>query len=250
MNNIDNFVWSFSRINSFINGCKYAWKLQYLDGIPSENNFFGEYGSYMHSILEKYSKNELLIFELSDYYKQHYHEMIIHSAPPNDYVDLDKKYFQKGLEYLNSFDGFDKFGNIILGVEKEVKFKIDNYDFIGYIDLLIKNNNNDIIMIDHKSKSAFKSKKELSEYLRQLYIYSIPVEQEYGKLPKKLIFNMFREGIIVEKEFNIKDYQEAKTWAIQSIEKIKQETEFKPKIDDFFCSHICGYRHQCPYHYC
>ena len=42
----------------------------------------------------------------------------------------------------------------ILGVEEKVEFTINGKDFIGYIDLLVKDKKtNEIIIIDHKSAS-------------------------------------------------------------------------------------------------
>ena len=49
----------------------------YLEYIKSQrkkkiDGFFGLFGTYCHVILEKYAKEELLIFELYDYYKRNY----------------------------------------------------------------------------------------------------------------------------------------------------------------------------------
>lgn len=58
---------------------------------------------------------------------------VIEEFPPNKYVDMQQTYYEKGLDYFNNIDLiFDDYE--ILGVEKEVRFKIDEYDFIGFID--------------------------------------------------------------------------------------------------------------------
>ena len=125
---LDTMTWSFSRLNSYYN-CPYEWKLHYLNCNKSENGFFGEYGSLIHTILEKYIKGKLSLFELNQYYEEHFNECIPHDAPPNKYVDIRQSYFDKGIEYLNNIDLYlDKYE--ILGVEKEVNFKINDKDFI------------------------------------------------------------------------------------------------------------------------
>lgn len=113
---IDSMTWSFSKINSFFNGCKYAWKLQYLNEEQGEPNCFGLYGSYIHKVLEKYFKGELNIFELSQYYQDNYCKEVTEPFPPNKYVDLGEKYYKNGLEFFNNFEGF--YYNVI-DVEKK-----------------------------------------------------------------------------------------------------------------------------------
>jgi CRISPR/Cas system-associated exonuclease Cas4 (RecB family) len=235
-------TWSFSRINSFFEGCKYAWKQIYLDENRGEDNCFGLYGSFMHEILEKYYKGELEIFELSQYYEENFTEKVYERFPPNKYTNLRDKYFSAGLEFFNNFEDFNY---KIVGVEKEVNFYVEEYKFKGFIDLLAQDENGDLIIIDHKTKSKFKNKKELKEYLKQLYLYSIPVYEEYKKYPSKLIFNMAKAGEIIEENFNINDFEATKKWAVDTIHIIEKETEFKPKIDSFLCKYICNFRNFC-----
>ena len=45
-----------------------AFKLQYIDKVPQEQNSFAEYGTHCHSLLERWAKGELMSFELADAY--------------------------------------------------------------------------------------------------------------------------------------------------------------------------------------
>ena len=202
---LDTMTWSFSRLNSFYH-CPYEWKLNYIECNKSENGFFGEYGSLMHKILEKYEKEELSIFELNDYYEKHFSEYISHDAPPNKYIDIRQSYYDKGLDYLNNLDlDLDRYN--ILGVEKKVEFEIGGKPFVGYIDLLVQDKSNgEIIIIDHKSSSikmlkngsiSKSDQQHFLEFKRQLYLYSIPIIKEYGKV-SKLKWNMFKDQKWVE----------------------------------------------------
>ena len=118
---MDTMTWSFSRLNSYYN-CAYEWYLHYLECSKAENGFFGEYGSLIHKILEKYIKGELSLFDLNQYYEENFNESVPHDAPPNKYVDIRQSYYDKGIEYLNNIDlDLDRYE--ILGVEKEIHSK-------------------------------------------------------------------------------------------------------------------------------
>ena len=73
---MDTMTWSFSRLNSYYN-CAYEWYLHYLECNKSENGFFGEYGSLIHKILEKYTNGELSLFELNQYYEDNFNDCIL-----------------------------------------------------------------------------------------------------------------------------------------------------------------------------
>lgn len=246
---LDDMVWSFSRIGSF-NTCKLKFYKKYILGEQDENNFFTEYGSFIHSILEKYSKGELELFDLVGYYKDNYDMEVCLPAPPNKYVDLRESYYKKGLKYFENFEGF---GDETVGTEQEIKLDLDLKDrkikFIGYIDRLSKDEDGEFKILDHKSKAGFKTDEELKEYLRQLYLYSIYVKNTYGKYPKTLQFNMFREGEQVVHSFDLKELEETLEWVRNTINNIYSETEFAPKTkepeNDFFCKYLCGFKGNC-----
>ena len=252
---LDTMTWSFSRLNSFYN-CPYEWKLRYIDCNKSENGFFGEYGSLIHKILEKYEKGELSLFELNDYYEEHFSENVPHDAPPNKYVDIKQSYYEKGLDYFNNIDlDLDKYE--VLGVEKEVRFQIAGKDFVGYIDLLLKEKETGkIIILDHKSASikilkngkVSKSDQEhVREFIRQLCLYAIPIIEEYGHVDE-LWWNLFKDKNWLKMPFNKGDYDEAIKWAEDTLTLIENEKNWFPNPDSYYCNFLCGQRnHACEY---
>ena len=247
--------WSFSRLNSYYQ-CPYEWWLHYIECNESENGFFGEYGSFIHKILEKYEKGELSLFELNQYYEDHFNDEIPHDAPPNKYVDIRQSYFEKGVDYLNNINiDLEKYD--VLGIEKKVEFKISDKDFIGYIDLLVRDRESgEIIIIDHKSASikilkngnvSKSDQKHFLEFKRQLYLYSIPVIEKYGTV-SKLKWNMFKDQKWIEIPWKQEEYDEAIQWAKETIFLIENEKDWLPSPDFYYCNYLCGQRsHACEY---
>ncbi len=238
MNNND-FKFSFSKLNLF-DTCKQAFYLQYIRELEGIDNAFGQFGTHCHNILEKYAKNELVIFELLKEYENKYWEIVTEKFPPNKFKDLGQSYFEQGYEYFSNFEGFDDYE--ILGVEEYVNFKIDEFDFTGYIDLVLKKDG--IILSDYKSKSKM-SKTEKEKYLRQLYLYCIPIWEKYGEYPKELWFDMIRFDEIIIEQFKINKLEETKKWAKNKIYEILNEKDWKPISESFFCKFICGQRKNC-----
>lgn len=242
---IEDMVFSFSRLNSF-HQCKYQFKLQYIDCLQGESNFFAEYGNFMHDILEKYANDKLEVYELSSKYKEDYFSVIEHLAPPNKFVDLNQSYFEAGLDYLDNFEGFEEYK--ILGVEKECLFEINNIKLKGYYDLLVKDENGDLNIIDHKSsdpKSA--NSQKAKEYWAQMYLYSIPIKEEYGVYPKKLHINAFRKQQWFTIDFDEREIDKVKQWVVDTVKLIKKEENWLPKSDSFFCNFICNFRNICEF---
>ena len=246
---IDTFVWSFSRLNSFYN-CPYEFYLHYIECNPSQQNFFAEYGSLMHSILEKYVKGTLSIFELNQYYEENFNVEIPHDAPPNKYIDIRQSYYDEGLDYLDNID-LDLDSYEILGVEKKVEFELFGKQFIGFIDLLVKDKTTgEIIIIDHKSasikilKNGNISKSDQSHFLEfkhQAYLYSYPIIKEYGKV-STIKWNMFKDKKWIEIAWDKAEYDETIEWVKDTLKLIENETEWAPNPQSYYCRYLCGQR--------
>ena len=241
-------------MNSFYT-CPYEWYLHYIECNPSLGGFFGAYGSFMHKILEMYERGELDIFSAPQYYEENFNDAIPWDAPPNQYVDIRQSYYDKGLEYLENIDLIlDEYE--VLGIEQEVRFKIGDYDAVGYIDLLLKDKSDgNIIILDHKSaalkfkKNGEISKKDAQHFLdfqRQLYLYSKPVIEQYGKVDW-LVWNMFRQREYIKVPWTEDGYNEALNWAENTIHRIEAEEEWSANPDYYYCHNLCGQRNICEY---
>lgn len=252
---LDTMTWSFTRLKSFYD-CKYAWKLSYIDCVKGDNGFFDSYGSFVHEILQKYAEGQLSLFDLNTYYEEHFDESVPYDAPPNKFVNIRQSYYDKGYGYLSNIDlPIDEYE--ILGVEKKVRFKIDNKNFVGYIDLLLRDKKTGkIIILDHKSaslkllKNGEVSKSDKEHFLlfkRQLYLYSIAIKEEYGDV-SELWWNMFKDRKWIKIPWQQNEYDESIQWAKDTIKLIEKESNWYGRPDFFFCTYICDHRNNaCEY---
>lgn len=245
---IEDMVWSYSRIESF-NDCPYRFFLKYISKCKDGDKFYASYGSFMHRLIENYyrgilSKDEMLTEFLTGFSKN-----VKGTRPQESTV---QKYIKCGVEYLK---GFQPFQYSMVDVEKRVEFEIDGLKFIGYIDYLgeengeyyiIDNKSRDLKPRSNREKPTVKDR-ELDSMLRQLYIYSAAVKQEYGKFPKALCFNCFKSGVFIEEPFREEAYNEAIEWVKQSVEDIKSTDDFYPNREFFSCYYICGVSDDCVY---
>lgn len=241
---LDKIVWSFSSVNNYCT-CPYGFKLSYIEKKSKVDNAFAEFGGFVHSLLEKYFKGEVEFFELATLYEEEYNINVLHSFPEFKFCDLADKYYQSGLEYFKSFEGLsDRYE--ILGVEQKINLTIKNKPFVGYIDLILKDKNDgQYVIVDHKSKSKFKNKKEKEHYLLQLYLYSLYIKEQYGTYPKSLKFNMFRAKDWVSEDFEESRLEDAINWFDITTDLIYSDTTFPKNKDDFFCKNLCGVRKHC-----
>ena len=245
---LDEMTWSFSRLSSF-DQCPYEWYLKYIEEAEQYNSgFFSSFGGFCHEILEAWLKGEHKTYELAEMFVSGYDEAIPNAEDYswNDgYFDSGAYFFTEGIETLSSYLN----GKIVCGVEKEIHTTINDKPFIGYIDVLLRDNNGYII-VDHKSsKYPLKkngeplkgSENKWQNYKRQLYLYAKAIYEETGLYPTRLCWNFFRDGMIYEIPFNMNDYQEALNWAEETIEKIYSERKYEPNPDMFYCANLCDY---------
>lgn len=251
---LDNMIWSFSRVNS--SSCLYAWYLQYIEEQEPMANAYAQFGTVCHQTLEKFLKGELDIFTAASYYQDNYPNIVTCDFPSNKYVDLGEKAYNEGLEYFNNINfDFDKYE--VLGVEEELNFKVGKYLFHGFADAIYRDKEtNEIILRDHKT-SSFKYLKNGSvsktnaehfkEFRYQEYLYCIPLIEKYGKVDW-LSWNMIRDQREIKIPFDKKEFEEAKKWCVETIDRLRSEVMWLPDTSNQYkCNVICNQRGICPY---
>ena len=187
----------------------------------------------------------ILSFELADAYEAEYDEAVKHYFPPFP-KGLAGRYYDEGLQYFRSFDGFGD-DMEILSVEDKFELDIRGSWFVGIADLVLRDRSTgDITVIDHKSKSMNSMKKAQYENTRQLYTYAAYVKERLGAFPTLLRFNMFRYGVNIDEPFSRDRYAETMDWIERTIAEIKAEKEWKVSSSSYFCRFICSTRLYCP----
>ena len=228
-----NKKWSFSAVKLF-ETCPYAFYLRYVEDAEEAPNAFSQHGHFVHSILERYFKGELYAFELADEFELHYDENVTEKFP---FFNMYSAFYNKTLRYLQNFDGIE--GEVV-AVEQKLESVIGGHKFIGYADLIMRDNKGYYI-VDHKSKSGWKSKKERAEYMRQMYLYGYCVKELYGEFPYKLVFNMFRKDEPLDEEvFHEGDCMAAVDWFKSAVDTILANEDWDCKVDAFYCGELCG----------
>lgn len=212
--------------------------------------FFSDYGSFMHELIAKYLRGSLDKDALLDAYLTGFKWNVVGKAPSSK---VFANYFDQGFDYLANLNFPYKSP---ASVEQKVSFTVGDKPFVGIIDCVVRDGD-DLVVLDHKSRSLkprsgratpTASDKELNAYLRQLYLYSIPVEQLYHAYPDRLEFNCFRTGQLISEPFRTEELEKTKSWALGSIDKITKNTDWSPKIDYWKCRYICGLGTECCYY--
>lgn len=233
-------TYSFSKLSRF-QTCPYSYKLRYVDDNQGIDNVFSAYGTLVHSILERYSKGELEIWELANVFDWEFDCNIIDNFPYDKEGKIRDNYKKQGLNFFSNFEGYDDVE--ILGVEQEFFQVIEDWQLHGFIDLLYRNQDGKIIIRDYKSKSSL-TKKEQEEYSIQLYLYSLWVKEQYGEYPD-LELCLFRTNKVIKIQYDEQALLKAKDWAINLVNAIRETFNYPPVCNQYYCNNICNYREIC-----
>lgn len=248
---IDNMTFSYSRLTSF-EQCHYGWLLNYIFHEQKQSGYFAEYGSFIHDIIAKILTGEISKEDAPTYYMKHFYESVTTPAMSSS---IWAKYYTLGLKYLRSFDFPHR---DIIAVEERVRFDLDDgVPFIGYVDVISREQGK-LVITDHKShdlqpfskkypEKKTKTDLELELYLRQLILYAYGVKLKYGEYPAVLEFNCFKTGTWITVPFNEDWVEPTLQWARDLHNAIRNETDWKPNEDYFFCHNLCDVRGSCEY---
>lgn len=254
---IHNMTWSYSRLSTY-EQCPYMFYLNYLlvddNGRPLYTmvpNFWAAYGSMCHKIFERVFKKQMTLDDAYIEFQDRFLELEEDFPYEGKYSD---KYFEKGLEYF----GGDWYGRYscadVVSVEEHMEFDVGGYKFQGFVDLIMRGREyGDINIIDHKSAKTvlgktgkiLKTQQDKADAMkRQLYLYSKPVIEKYGKISEMFV-NFFNDNQVWHFWWNQDEYDAAMKWAVDVIKRIEQDADFVSKNDYFFCRKICSFRAEC-----
>lgn len=250
-------VWSYSRTTCF-GRCKYEFYLGYVlrdeDLYPSEGNYYAEVGSLVHETLEKIFKGEIPEREAALYFVDNYEKQVVYKVKKST---MERTY-KACLDYFLTTDFSWVKDYDILGVELKQRFVIDDIEFVGYIDLLLRDKSDGkIIVLDHKSapypfqkngKVKKNQERGFESYKKQMYLYCNSIYQQFGEFPKAIVWNHFKDGgKFAVIPFKMDEYEESIRWFIDTIKTAETETAYEPSPEYFYCSTLCNFRNDCEY---
>lgn len=137
--------------------------------------FFANYGKFIHELAADFYEGKKTQDQVYREYLTGFRQNVNAYMPKKSTFD---SYFADGARFLKGIQMPDE---EVLAVEQEAKFDVGDYHFIGYIDRVDRDDNGDLLIVDHKSrklkprstrKKPTKSDEELDSYLKQLYLYS------------------------------------------------------------------------------
>jgi len=240
--------WSYSRLRQF-ESCKYGWLLKYIFEVPPRKLFFSEYGKLMHELIASAVSGASSWRAAEMEYARRFHGVLQSHGPPGN---VKASYFMDGLRYLQG-DGANLADLQPLAVEQYVEFDIGGHPFCGYIDMIARDAAGALSLVDHKSRTLKErgprrpaSNALLDEYLRQLYLYAVPVTAQFG-CPNKLAFNCFRSGLLISEPFSQAAFDDTIAWALHTIEEILRETDWLPCEEPWKCRYLCDVAGECEY---
>lgn len=226
-------VSSYSQIDKFLQ-CPYSWYLKYILKLPQgEKAKALDYGLAIHETKEHFfvarmvginlSENDMLSFyhkafhdhdipfdsseEKLEYYKEGQtavkrlfnpvNEVEKLMVDPNMTILGVEEYFEVEIELpkpVMAIVGVDEYGEVI-------RQEYDKVVIIGYIDLILKDEQGRVYVIDHKSGKKVFDKKKLEENL-QFPIYAMALKEKYGVLPYQSWYNFTKvhTGQVIKQE--------------------------------------------------
>lgn len=237
-------TYSFSKLAAY-DQCPRMWELTYILKAPKLKGAFSEYGTLMHSVLERYERGELPLSALADTFDWEWDETFKGiQFPPNKYVDLAESYKNQGMTFLQNFKGIPD-DTKILGVEQHFEIPIGDFVLQGFIDLIYERDGK-LVILDWKTAKAY-SKSELAHKQRQPYLYALYPKAVYDRWPDEIHFGHIRDDKRVVIPFDSDAQTEAVNWANDRVATLRSTWDFPCKPSEFFCRNICSVRGSCKY---
>ena len=247
---------SYSAVSTFTT-CNYSYKLTYIDALPRENNFYGEFGTLMHRCFEQYFNGTLEAYELSQYYKAQYEEVVKNPAPVPP-VGLDEKYRLQGQDFFDNFS-FNKEDYDVLLIEDKIDFDLGGIKVVAKPDLVLKHKKTGrVSLVDYKTATPFRTDKrtgkeitdtkKIEGYYKQMYLYAYALRNHKNMPIDDIMIWFVRLNRQVVVPWSLVKEEEAMQWFTSSIDTIIDEEAFEyNNKSPYFCNNLCSVRQFCEY---
>ena len=210
MSLLDGFRWSYSKLDTAAS-CPFAFKKTYLDHVPDDNNPFAQAGTLCHDLLASYALGKLACYDLLPTFEKRYRKEV-KAAWPSFSLNMEERTYEKIASYFRTFSGFS-FARVLM-VEEKLIGTVAGRPFSGIMDLVVRDHDGRIIIIDHKSSgiSEYRGRK-LARHKKQLFLYAHLLRQCCGIQADAVAFNLFKENQWIELPWTELDEADAISWA-------------------------------------
>ncbi|MBU1129168.1 MAG: PD-(D/E)XK nuclease family protein [Nanoarchaeota archaeon] len=245
-------LYSYSKLSTF-EQCAFKYKLRYIEKIKPEIEPIIEIhlGKCAHDSLEwiynqvkesKIPTAEELIQHYSKNWQDNYNSKFVIT----DKKLAQKDYFNKGVGFLlNYYMEHKPFDDNTLETEKKILFSLGNSQILGYIDrLAYDEKKNEYVIHDYKTSGSLPTKERIDND-RQLSIYSLAIQELFGKQQRSLLvwhYLNFNKQIFARK--SNQELEQLKQDILELIQKIESAKQF-PTTKSPLCN-WCEYKNMCP----
>ncbi|MFH0819133.1 MAG: UvrD-helicase domain-containing protein [Patescibacteria group bacterium] len=228
---------SFTQLKVF-ETCPWQYRFSHILHIPVKGKASFSFGKTMHNTLYRFFQN---MYEQGNSQQRDLFVVINNKAEgkkthsrlqEKDLLDLyesewiddwffskknKQEYHKKGKEILKKFYELHKNSwPIIQDLEKGFNLKIDKFIIKGAIDRIDKLENNQVEIIDYKTGTVPKQKKDNE----QLLIYAMAVKEVFRQTPVKLTYYYLEDNQPISYEIKEEDLLKTRNWILEKINKI------------------------------
>lgn len=248
---LEDMYFSYSSISGF-DTCKHQFFLTYINAEERGQNFYSQYGSHIHDVLEKYFKGELKSYQLSDYYSENYDKSVTLN-PPAFQKNVNETYREKGQVFFDYFS-FDKDLYDVVLIEGSLKVEIDGVKLVVKPDLILKEKSTGKhVLFDYKSSNGFltsgkRDNKKFTGYIKQMYLYKHYIKKVMDIDIEDIVLWFPRYDRMEHIEIDIKEETKTVEWFQNTIKNILNEEDFVANTSNaFFCNSLCSVSSACSF---
>jgi len=245
-------LYSYSKLSCF-EQCPFKYKLRYIEKIKPEIEPIIEIhlGKTVHDSLEwlynQVKKNKILTAEeLIQHYSENWQKTYKSEFVITDKNLTQKDYFNKGVGFLlNYYMKHRPFDDNTLETEKKILFNLGNSQILGYVDrIAYDEKKNEYVIHDYKTSGSLPTKEKIDND-KQLSIYSLAVQELFGKNQRSLLvwhYLNFNKQIFARK--SNQELEQLKQDILELIQKIESTKQFSTN-KSALCN-WCEYKNMCP----
>jgi RecB family exonuclease len=234
---------SFSRLSRF-EQCPAAFKLHYVDKLPSEPTVPLQFGKAIHAVLEVLVREHVEAERTARLSEERAIELWQDAWVAEGLTGC--AVFDEGVSILRAFvrDQGELDPWQVLAVEREFRLQVGRFTVLGFIDRVDRDGDDGVCVVDYKSNRQLFSRDEVDSSL-QLSLYAIAAKQLWPWAKTvRLQFHMLRHGIRMETARAPEQLEAALAYVETLGRQTEEATEFRPRLNTNCV--WCDHRRQCP----